>query len=143
MLTERLLAEPLVSWVRAAAKEAAEDTVEYLRQEGLYDETPSALVDSGWGGMSAHAFDLVLTHRGGPRPPHVHRPSTSPESGNALPDGLYLPWLFDQFERPRSTMDLQAPTVLVEMLCAGTEGRTTGYTFLNDRWQPVSHVADQ
>src|SRR3978361_2450004 len=88
--------------------------------------------------MSAPAFDSVLSHTGGAPLAHMFIGRQPPrETGNALPDGLYLPWLFDQFERPHSTMDLQAPTVLVEMLCAGTEGRTTGYTYLDDRWQPV------
>ena len=137
-LSERLLTEPLLSWVKAAASDAAAGTTGYLHQEGLYDGTPSALVDAGWGGMTAHALDVLLTQGGGSPISHFFVGRTNPPDPNLAPlDGLYLPWLFDQYERPHSMVGMQTPTVLVEMLCAGTEGRTVGYQHENDGWHPL------
>jgi len=141
-LGDRLFAEPVLSWVKTAAAETAAGTIAYLRQEGLFDGTPSALVDSGWGGMTAHALDVLLKQEGGSAVSHFFVGRTNPPDPNLPPlEGAYLPWLFDQYERPHSMAGLQAPTVVVEMLCAGTEGRTIGYQQAEDGWCPVFAAA--
>ena len=115
----------------------------YLRQEGLYDGTPSALVDSGWGGMTAHALDVLLTHEGGNAVSHffVGRTNSSRPQPGRHSTGCTRPGCSTSTSRPHSMVGLQAPTVLVEMLCAGTEGRTISYRRENDGWHPVFAAA--
>ena len=84
-LGERLFAEPVLSWVKAAAAETAAGTIAYLRQEGLFDGTPSALVDSGWGGMTAHALDVLLKQEGGSAVSHFFVGRTNPPDPNLPP----------------------------------------------------------
>ena len=137
-LARCLMEEPLLSHVRAAAEAASERAVAYFRQEGLHDGTPSALVDAGWGGRSSRAFDVVQAAAGGPQVTHLFVGMTGKaEDAPEHRDVAIVPWLFNQQIHPDSVADLQAPNVLVEMLCAGTVGRTQGYEQTGDRVEPV------
>jgi FMN phosphatase YigB (HAD superfamily) len=123
-----LQAEPLVSLVREAAAGSAARTTAYLRQEGLLDGTPSALVDAGWSGRAAAALDQLLVAAGGQPVPHLFVGLLGSAAETDVRRGVTLvPWLFDRQRLPGSTAGLHDPHVLVEMLCAGTEGRTVDY----------------
>lgn len=127
-LAELLQSEPLVSTVRAGAAESAERTIAYLRQEGLTDGTPSALVDAGWSGRAAAALDHLLVTAGAAPVPHLFVGLLGSAAEEDLRrDVTLVPWLFDRQRHPGSTAGLHAPNVLVEMFCAGTSGRTVDY----------------
>lgn len=120
--------EPLLTDVRRAAAASAERTTAYLRQEGLLDDVPFGLVDAGWSGRAAAALDTLLVAAGGRPTTHFFVGLLGAASEGALREGVELvPWLFDRQRLPGSTRGLHDPNVLVEMLCAGTEGRTVDY----------------
>ena len=140
-LAGALLQEPLLSMVRAEAQGCADRAIRYFRQEGLTDGTPSALVDAGWGGRTAKAFDLLLAKAGGTKVSHLVMGITGTSQDLSARDGVDLvPWLFDQQTYPRSVLGLHSPNVLVEMLCAGTVGRTVDYEAHGDRVEPVLEI---
>lgn len=137
LLTERLQQEPLVALVRTEAHRAAQLTMDYLRQEGLCDDVPSALVDAGWGGRSASAFDVLVEAAGGPRAVHLVMGITGSAADARARVGVELvPWLFDEQTYPAS-LRLRAPNVLVEMFCADTTGRAIGYRRTAGGIQPI------
>lgn len=137
-LVDRLLQEPLGSLVRAAAQDCAERAIEYMRQEGLYDDVPTALVDAGWGGRTARAFDVLQEAAGGARVTHLFVGMTGHIDDAPEHAGVdVVPWLFNQQIHPDSVRGLQSPNVLVEMFCAGTVGRTTDYVSDGHRMVPV------
>lgn len=140
LLTERLQQEPLVTLVREQAHSAAEVAMDYLRQEGLCDGVSSALVDAGWGGRSASAFDTLVEAAGGPRATHLVMGITGGPADSEARVGVDLiPWLFDEQTFPRS-LRLRAPHVLVEMFCADITGRTMGYERTGEGIVPILQV---
>lgn len=50
-------------WTYAHSKEAYENTMGYLKQEGLLEEVPYALVDSGWTGTLQQTLKILLTSK--------------------------------------------------------------------------------
>lgn len=139
-LTERLQQEPLVSLVRAEAQRAADLAMEYLRQEGLCDGVPTALVDAGWGGRAASAFDVLVEAAGGTQATHLVMGITGSAADARARAGVDLvPWLFDEQTYPGSVR-LRAPHVLVEMFCADITGRTMGYQRTEEGVVPVLQV---
>ena len=125
--------------VQAASGSALAVMTDYLRQEGLLDGTPSALVDSGWRGDAAGAFDQVLVHGGAAPVTHLmmgvlverdaDRRQTHPVD--------MLGWLFDERAHPARLRGFPSPAVLIEMFCAGTEGRVVGYRHAEGGVEPV------
>ena len=137
-LADALLEEPLRGLVMEAASRAAEQSTAYLRQEGLLDGVPSALVDAGWGGSTAKAFDHLLVQAGGAPVPHLVVGVIGSEADAHLRDGVTLvPWLFNGDRRPHQLTGFPAPNTLVEMFCADTVGRTLGYETRDGRVHPV------
>ena len=133
--------ETLLPLVRAAAREHAETTMAYLRQEGLCDQVPSALVDAGWGGRTAQAFDILLEAAGGEPVPHLVMGITGNAEDARNREGVqFVPWLFDEQVHPASLAGLRSPNVLVEMFCADTSGRTMGYRREGETVVPVMEV---
>ena len=137
-LAETLRREPLLSMVRERGAVAAEQTLRYLRQEGLMDGTPSALVDAGWGGRRRRRSTTCCARRAPPRS------STSSSASGGLArtyerrgTSHLVPWLFDEQVHPASTDRLPSSHTLIEVLCAGTVGRTLGYEVVEDESRPV------
>jgi len=60
--------DPLRSAVLAKAKQHRESAAEYLRQEGLLDSTPWAMVDMGWSGRMQGSLRSLLGILGSDRP---------------------------------------------------------------------------
>jgi FMN phosphatase YigB (HAD superfamily) len=137
-LADALQREPLLPLVRERAAHAADQTLRYLTQEGLTDGTPSALVDAGWGGRTAQAFDHLLRQVDAPQ---VHHFLVGIRGSKAdlewRGDSQLVPWLFDEQVHPASVSRLPSSHTLVEMLCAGTVGRTMGYEVVDGRSRPV------
>ena len=89
--------------VRHEAQEQSERAIAYLVQQGLTDGTPSALVDAGWNGHTAKAFDVLLAAAGGSPVTHLVLGLTgTPEDVKAHAGVDLVPWLFDQQQHPRS-----------------------------------------
>jgi FMN phosphatase YigB (HAD superfamily) len=137
-LADALQSEPLISMVRARAKTTAEHVVRYLRQEGLMDGPPSALVDAGWGGRTAHAFDHLLREAGAPPVEHfLVGIRGSKEDLRRRGSARVFPWLFDEQMYPASVSRLPSSHTLIEMLCAGSVGRTLDYEVVDGESRPV------
>ncbi len=128
-LSRSVADDPLLSLVRRAAGEAAERTLAYLRQEGFAGDASSALVDVGWTGRTARAFDHLVRALDGRPVRHlfcgvvaaaraVRREPEPPQMTG---------WLFDDDLGRPASCPLTGPNVLVEMLCAGREGRLLRY----------------
>lgn len=139
-LSRELQREPLRSGVLAAAQREVEATLDYLRQEGFADGARSALVDLGWRGHAARAFDALVQQVGGPPVQHffVGLYAGVREVREAHQPPAMSAWLFDR-DRARApdSRPLERPNVLLEMFCAGTEGRLLRYRRDGDRVVPV------
>ncbi len=137
-LAALLRMEPLEGLVREAAERTAGDTLAYLRQEGLLDGVPCALVDAGWEGRTAAAFDHLVRRGGGGQADHFVIGMLPSAADPRTEDGVRMtPWLFDRQRDPGSWPGFPAPNLLVEMLCAGSTGRTLGYRVEGDQVRPV------
>jgi FMN phosphatase YigB (HAD superfamily) len=137
-LAQSLLDDPLRQLVHDAAERAAAQSVAYLRQEGFTEGVPSALVDAGWSGSTAAAFDRLIDRAGGEPVHHLLLGVLGPKSEAHLREKLALtPWLFNQDEQPDLPTELPVANTLIEMLCADVSGRTLSYESRNGRVHPV------
>lgn len=67
-LKKKLLQVPeFLSYTYAHSKKAYKDTIGYFGQEGLFEEVPYALVDSGWTGTMQQSIQNLLRTRQPPR----------------------------------------------------------------------------
>lgn len=142
-LADLLRLPPLREVVRETADRTAQETLAYLRQEGLLDGVPSVLVDAGWEGRTAAAFDHLVRRGEGGQAEHFVIGTLPSAADPRTEDGVRLtPWLFDRQREPGSWPGFPAPNLLVEMLCAGTTGRTLGYRVDGDEVHPVLAAPD-
>ena len=142
-LARLLCTRPLLDVVRDNAERTAERTLAYLAQEGLLDGVPSALVDAGWTGGTVAAFDHLVRRGGGRQVDHLLIGTLPSRVDPRAEDGARItPWLFDRQRFPGAWAGFVAPNVLVEMLCAGTAGRTLGYEVTESGVEPVLAAAD-
>ncbi len=137
-IPELLTGPDYLERVRKNAETQAQETLAYLRQEGFFDGVPSALVDAGWKGHTAEAFDHLVQREGGLPVHHLLIGIVEAELDLRREAGvLMVPWLFDQQREHAPRTSFENPHVFVEMLCAGTTGRTLGYERDGDRMRPV------
>jgi FMN phosphatase YigB (HAD superfamily) len=137
-LAEALQRPPLLPLVCEGAERTAEVTLKYLRQEGFGDDVPSALVDAGWGGWTSYSFDHLLRESGARQVEHLLMGIRGSSDELARRETTRLvPWLFDEQAQPASMDRLPMPHTLVEVLCAGTMGRTIGYEVRGGEAHPV------
>lgn len=139
-LSQDLLQEPLRSRILRQAQDSAELALAYVRQEGFTDGIASGLVDLGWRGHSARAFDQLVRQVGG-RPVH-HMFVGLFEAARVVrsaPDAPSMSvWLFDQDAgRVPDARSFTRPNVVLEMFCAGSEGRVLRYGRDGDVVVPV------
>lgn len=138
VLAEHLQRAPLLDLVEQSAFRNATATIAYLRQEGLADGVPSALVDVGWNGYTARAFDHLVRQAGGGKVAHlllgVLRTARAARANENPPD--MTGWLFDQDLRRGHIESVPGPNVVVEMFCAGTQGRVLHYRQDNGKVRP-------
>jgi hypothetical protein len=137
-LAVALQASPLLELILASAQEARRTTLAYLEQEGFNEKVPSAIVDAGWGGWTSYAFSQLVHHFGDEPVPHlligVRGSADDLWRRSATPTQA---WLFDEQYYPRSVDTLPAPHTLIEVLCAGTMGRTLDYAVEDDGVRPI------
>lgn len=126
----------LKSIILDTAQKRRESTFAYLKQEGLADKTPFALVDLGWLALSQYALSRIL------------------DINNSRPDqgvkGYYLGtnWLLWTYKNDNSesfmfnprNMFWRMPVVqyeLPEIFATANDGRTLGYEHKGDKILPV------
>ncbi len=137
-LIAALRREPLLSLVRENAERTRAQTIGYFMQEGFADQIPSALVDVGWGKITARAFNELIKAAHLPPVDHFMMGiKGSPEDlVHRVPNNM-VAWLFDDQLRPGSWDGVPSPHTLFEVLVAGSEGRTLGYAPTQSGFEPV------
>ena len=137
-LIAALRRDPLLSLVRENAERTRGETIGYLIQEGFADQIPSALVDVGWGKITARAFNELV--RAAHLPPVEHFmmgiKGSSDDLAHRVPNNM-VAWLFDDQLRPGSWDHIPSPHTLFEVLVAGSTGRTLGYAPTRSGFEPV------
>lgn len=140
-IVEALEDGPAGRAVRAAAGRSLDLVVDYFEQEGLDEDIPTALVDTGWLGRTSRSFDAIGASAG--HPPvaaflYVGLERGTTAYGGAEMASRRVAWLFDEDAGtglPRPI--LSNIYLLVETMCAGREGTTVGYRREGDRVEPV------
>lgn len=105
----------------------------YLRQEGMFDEVPYALVDSGWSGSIQQSFRHLLNHAGkaGEIEGYYFGLYEYPKGVNR---STYHTYYFSPVsELLRKTM---FNNNLFECICSSPEGMTEGYCFCDGNYVP-------
>jgi hypothetical protein len=133
---DALLAQPAFEErVHAAAAQAREELVGYLRQEGLLDPEPYAYVELGWHGRAARSLQLVLRNAGhGGAARYQYFGLYAPSGGDGPPEHAEA-FLRDFRD---AELDMSRPDVFfLEACAAGLEGRTVRVERRGDRYEPV------
>lgn len=135
-LENLLTDEDFCCLVRERSQQAFDVTCAYLNQEGMFENEPFALVDTGWRGSSQYALNSILS-----------KVSGQPTGGLT---GFYLglgqqvfasgdnhleAFLFDWRRERRD--DRLASFLCYEMLCSADHGRTSGYRKLERCVMPI------
>ncbi len=131
---------PLADLVRARADGERALVVDYLRQEGLGADVPSAVVDIGWMGRSTRSLDEIRAWAGLPELDYLFlglNPGADAYSGPRVA-ARHAAWLYDHDEGHGVPGPLPSGHVLMmEAMTAGTEGSTVGYRRDGERIVPV------
>ncbi len=119
--------------VRERSIEAYNNTIGYLKQEGLFDRKEVAIVDSGWTGSMQRSLRQLLSNE-----------TSSPEltgfyfglyTSQKEEDGVYLTWYFSHYAK-RSILS-KFNNNLFECLCSAPHAMTIGYSKTGDRYVPI------
>lgn len=118
------------------AKEAYDSTVRYLEQEGVMEQEPFAIVDSGWIG----SLQMTLEHLRA----SVTGSQSNPIHGfyfglYELPRGAALETYHTYYFRPYQDIEkkVRFNNCLFEAVCSAGEGMTAGYREEDGRMMPV------
>ena len=114
--------------MREVSVNSRENTLAYLKQEGLFDDVPYALADSGWTG-SVQRMLRVLT--GKPQTGFYFGIYGRPDPQ----DGIFNAYLFDK-STPVSLVS-RFNNHLFEAICGAPHGMTVGYEARNGEIVPV------
>lgn len=127
--------EPLfLKYVEAHSREAYENAMGYLRQEGLLSEDSYAIVDSGWVGTFQQSLQSLIHSSA----PHIHIEGyyfglyELPPEADACD---YHGWYFTPEEGLKRKVYFC--NSLFEALCSADEGMTVGYFRQGGRYLPV------
>lgn len=115
--------------LRERASKRRELLLTYFRQEGLYDEIPSAMVDVGWLGTSRLMVNSILIHSGA-RPVEFFYYGIR---GDVLPSkhGIY-----STFFRPNQ-LDTDLTFIIEDYFSASPYPSTLGYKIENNNIKPL------
>lgn len=124
---------PIRDAVLARAAARREVVLDYLRQEGLLDEAPQAIVDFGGVGSQIRAIH-ALVQNAGATPPHIFMIGLDkPEDAGLTTPAVEPAWvaateayLYDH-RRNRGIRRLRGFGTCVQMFCAADHGTVTGY----------------
>jgi predicted HAD superfamily hydrolase len=110
--------------------------VAYLRQEGLFSEVESAIVDVGWKGKLQDSLGAILEEEGkrSPLPGFYvglnHR-------GIRQEKGERRTFLFDLRTNPRWRLKIAQPQSCIEAFCSANHGSVVGYCAEGDAIAPL------
>jgi predicted HAD superfamily hydrolase len=109
--------------------------VAYLKQEGLFSDTESAIVDVGWNGKLQDSLGVILEEEG-------HRPMNGFYVGLNHRDtrhekGERRTYLFDLRHDPKWRLPIPQPQSCIEAFCAANHGSTLRYCLEEDSIAPV------
>jgi FMN phosphatase YigB (HAD superfamily) len=120
---------------RAAARRRI--VVDYLRQEGVLDAVPQAIVDFGGVGSQVRSVHALVAHAGG-RPPHIFMIGLDrPEDAGLASPPTEPAWVKDtdcylyDHRRRRGIRRPRGFGTCVQMFCAADHGTVTGYRYEN------------
>lgn len=134
-LKEKLLRIPLfLQYTYMHSQAAYADTIGYLAQEGLFDEIPYALVDSGWIGTIQQSIQNLLRTRQRTRVVEGYYFGLY-----ELPRGEKADTYHAFYFAPRSGMrrKIYFSNCLFEAIYSGGESMTTGYRRENGQFTPI------
>lgn len=114
------------------------NTLSYFEQEGLLENIPFAIVDTGWGASSQFALSNILD-KAGVRPGRINGFYLGLSEGKQVfrNDKLFS-LLFDWTLEPKDNR--LSNYLFYEILTAADHGRTIGYKHENGRFSPVLDV---
>lgn len=108
------------------SEERYSTTIEYLRQEGMLEDVPYALVDSGWTGSIQKSFACLLRHAGYQRALEGYYFGLY-----ECPEGMERNSYHSYYFAPEVGLLCKARfnNNLLECVCSSPEGMTEGYEF--------------
>lgn len=116
------------------SKEKYQTTLAYLRQEGLLDIVPYALVDSGWTGSLQKSLYLLLQSAGSKAKPDGYYFGMYTK-GSEKEAGEYYTYYFSPENNIRRKVFFN--NNVFECIYSAPHGMTTGYVEKEGIWQPV------
>lgn len=122
--------DQLFFYIKKHAKDCYKTTVAYLRQEGLLEEIPYAIVDSGWVGTLQLSLQRVLEHEKAAKvrlQGYYFGLYARPEGTDA---GQYRAFYFGEREVRRK---VRFSNCLFETVFSAPEGMTLGYRLSDDK----------
>jgi hypothetical protein len=140
-LIDRLVAdERTAEAVRANATRLRELLQAYLRQEGLCDGTPYAVVDTGWAGRIVQALAEVLPDDAEPIRRGWFFGYMKRKDGYSDPQVL-RGYLFDEVAETGYAGDFEQAYGPIETFTVANHGMTVGFSRNGDRIEPVLAAA--
>ena len=124
------------------ASAARKLTIDYLRQEGLFDEVPAGIVDLGWRGRVFTSLHAMMRREGGKMPvPYFFGLSGGTDS-DALSDREVF--LFDLERGQGADVHREVAGIenLLEAFCSGCDGKTIGYTRDGSTVRPTEDIPE-
>lgn len=132
---------PLAAVVRDHGRRQRDLVLAYLRQEGLGEEIPTAVVDIGWMGRTTRSLDDIMASAGLPQVDsylYLGLNAGADRWSGPRVSARHDAWLYDDDAGHGVPIPLPAGHVLLmETMCSGTEGGTMGYRQDGDRVAPV------
>ena len=115
------------------AHEQSEITLAYLRQEGLFDGKPFAIVDLGWFGRVHNSLSRLLRIGGGKSPwgLYVGLRRSGYSNDNKIS------YLYDEIAKQGWLIDGPSVNCLLEIFCSADHGTVVGYRRGDGRIIPV------
>lgn len=116
------------------SKEAYPMAIGYLREEGLFEQSHVAIVDSGWTGSMQRSLRQLLQSGGfqGEITGFYYGMYAKPKDPA---DGTYLTWYFNHSSSP--WIKIPFCNNLFECLLAAPHGMTTGYLKQDEKYVPI------
>lgn len=120
--------------VWTASEQAYSVTIDYFRQEGVFDEKTVAIVDSGWNGSMQRSLRQLLDRAGCTNRivGFYFGLFNEPEHGSS---SEYLTWYFSPNKGFGNKVKFS--NNLFECMCAAPHGTTLGYAYENGQVRPV------
>ena len=130
------IAQALRPRIRERAQQARRVFLRYLVQEGMFDDTPCALVDVGWHGNLQESLSEILSQAGRTMPASLCfalRKDSSSLTDAPIGEAYY----FDEYRGLGQIGSVPGIIALMEMFCAGDEGSVVGFAEQGNTIKPV------